>query len=92
VGWAIDFLSSRLDHGWTTQIRHATIEMPQQRAIERLALCHRALSLRERALQERFPDDGESFSLGGSACGVTIRFRPRNRNWWQIESITESTA
>lgn len=89
VGWAVGFLSSALDEGWTAQLRHACIEKPTQEAIDLLLECHRSIPLRERALKQSFPKSGSEFELGGSEWGIVIRFRlQHDRNWWwSIEKI-----
>ncbi len=92
VLWAADFLGSRIEHGWFTQLRHACLESPTAKAVDLLTACHRASPIRERVMKETFPRTARQFSLGGIAWGVTITFRRLDEYWWCLESIREKTA
>jgi len=87
---AVDFLERTIGNQWWTQLRHACLEQPTWPALEQLVSCHREQSLSHRARRESFPRGGGSFTLGGSAWGVTIRFRyvdTEDYGGWSIEAI-----
>ncbi|MCU0542953.1 MAG: hypothetical protein MUE44_12265 [Oscillatoriaceae cyanobacterium Prado104] len=92
VGRAVDFLSSVLDNGLTSKLRHAFIEKPSQAAIDLLLECHRSIPLRERALNQSFPKSGSEFELGGAQWGLVLCFRRDDPTWWwSIEKIDKSS-
>lgn len=88
---AMDFLERAIREGWWTQLRYACLQRPQPDAIDRLVACNQSCALSKRARNDSFPWERGAFTLGGSAWGVTIRFRSieaeDHRGGWFIESI-----
>jgi hypothetical protein len=91
VGWAMSFLSSRLDNGWTTQLRSAFIDKPELAKIELLMSCHRRSPLRERSQSMSFPNTGDSFVIGDRSWGVTIQFRRKYGGWWYLDRLIDES-
>jgi hypothetical protein len=91
IGWAADFLGSRIDHQWIQQLRHAFVDKPNVEVIQALAACHRALPIRNRVQNISFPGDQTEFDVGGSNWGITIRFIRKDQYWWRLNEVIKTT-
>lgn len=89
VSSALEFLGYNIERNWLAKIRHACINKPDSRDIERLCDCHRESPLQMRA-SGKFPKQGPYHVVCCGNCPIVIRFLQKDLNWWQIESIAES--
>lgn len=86
---ALSDLERHLRGGMIDRLRWSCARPPTEEAVGALIAVWRSQPLESLAkgLGPDFPKSGGELAVGGTACGVTVRFQRAHGDWWRLEAI-----
>lgn len=84
---ALSDLERHLRGGMIDRLRWSCARPPTAEAVEALIAAWRSQPLVSLAKGLGFPKSGRELAVGGTGCGVTIRFQHSCGDWWRLEAI-----